>query len=259
VQFFEEEKTYNHSVLLSKDKIEELEYLKNTFKEQINLSDNPIETELLFNNTILSLNELGLLPKDMSINYAQNLVIGKKRDSWMISTFEKWINKEKKSYDEYENILYLIAGDSNRTSFAGPVPILLLIHYVIIIYRINTILNWVSESSKIGELLSNIFKELFREIYKLRLYFWLFLGAGINFLPIKIGAIIAYGFPNFDPFNYDDYPAEGWVYTLGASGKKIWSGGFWGLVLGFTGIKIIKDYFDFFYLGAALMVGIYDS
>jgi hypothetical protein len=258
VQFYEIDKSYNHTVLITTETLQDLENLKDNFKEQINSSDNPIETELIFKNTILSLNELGLLPKNISVNYAQNLVIGKKQDPWIINTFEKWANKEKESFDEYKNILYLIAGDSNRTSFAGPVPILLLIHYIIIINRINTILDWVSESSKFGELLSNIFKELFREIYQLRLYFWLFLGAGINFFPLKSGAIIAYGFPNFDPFSYDEYPAEGWVYTIGLSGKQIWSGSFWGLVLGFTGIKIIREYFDFIYLGAALRLGIYN-
>jgi hypothetical protein len=254
VQFYDADRTYNHTVMLTKEKAQKLEYLEDNFKAQIDSIDNPIETETIIKNAILSLKELGLLPDYISIDYAQSLVTGKEQNPWIKSAFEKWTNKKKDSFNENENILCIILGDSNRTSFAGPVPILLLIHYVIIINRINRVLDWVSSTSKIGELLSNIFKELFREIYQFRLYFWLFLVAGINFLPLKIGAIIGYGFPNFDPFSYDKYPAEGWVYTIGASGKKIWSGSFSGLVLGFTGIKIIRNYFDFFYFGTALQV-----
>ena len=86
------------------------------------------------------------------------------------------------------------------------------------------------------------------------MYFWLFLGAGINFFPLKIGAFIFFGMFDFDPFYGGIIPSEGWVSTLGLYGKKACSGSFWGGVVGFTGIKIIRDYFDFFYLGAALGV-----
>ena len=253
VKFYEKDRIYNHTVLLTAKQTKDLENLINTLKDQLESIDSSVDADIIYKNALVSLYEFGLFPENMSIEYAQKLVIDKERDPLITNVFEKYY-KKKKSNNENENSLCIILGDSNRTTFAGPVPILLLIHYVIIINRINRILDWVSSTSKIGELLSNIFKELFREIYQLRLYFWSFLVTGINSLPLKIGSIIGYGFPNFDPFSYDQYPAEGWVYTIGASGKKIWSGSFSGLVLGFTGIKIIRDYFDFFYFGTALQI-----
>ena len=254
LQFYENDRTYNHTVMLSKEQAQELELLKDDFKNQIESTDNPIETEDAYKNVIVSLNELRLLPENMSADYAQQLVTDKKNAHLIKGAFEKLANKKKGSNSEYKNIFCLIAGDSDKTSFAGPALILLVIHFVLIILRINYILDWVSLTSRIGELLVNIFKEAFREIYQLRLLFWLFLGAGINSLPLKIGAIIGYGFPNFDPFSYDKYPAEGWVSTLGVYGKKSWSGSFFGVAFGFTGIKIIIDFFDFFYLGTTLGV-----
>ena len=253
IQFCEADSIYNHTVLLTAEQTEDLENIIDALKNELESIDSSVDADLIYKNALVSLNEFGLFPENISIEYAQRLVTDKEQSPLIKKVFEKY-SKKKKSNNENENILCLILGDSNRTTFAGSVPILSLIHYVLIINRINRILDWVSSTSKIGELLSNIFKELFREIYQLRLYFWLFLATSINLLPLKIGALIGYGFPNFDPFSYDEYPAEGWVYTLGASGKKIWSGSFSGLVIGFTGIKIIRDYFDFFYLGTALQV-----
>jgi len=259
LQFYEKDRTYNHTVMLSKEQAQELDFLKDNFKNQIESIDNPIETEDVYKNAIVSLNELRLLPENMSTDYAQQLVTDKKNSPLIKNAFEKLVNNKRRSNSEYENIFCLIAGDSDKTSFAGPALILLVIHFVLIILRINYILDWVSLTSRIGELLVNIFKEVFREIYQLRLLFWLFLGAGINSLPLKIGAIIGYGFPNFDPFSYDKYPAEGWASTLGVYGKKSWSGSFFGAAFGFTGIKIIRDFFDFFYLGTALGVVIFNE
>ena len=240
VHFYERDKYYNHTVILSENKIKELEYLRQSFKSKIDSTDDFTETESIFKNTIISLNEIGLLPKHVSINYAQNLVTGKGQKSLINSAFE--------------NIFCLISGESDKTYFAGPVPILLLIHYAIIISRINKILNWVSESSKFGELLSNIFKETFREIYQLRLYFWLYLAVQINLLPLKIGAFMLFGAIDFDPFYGGIIPSEGWINTVGLNGKKSYSGRFYGVAAGFTGIKIKRNDFDFFYFGTAIDV-----
>ena len=102
---------------------------------------------------------------------------------------------------------------------------------------------------------------LYEKLNYIREVFWFAISAGLNFLPLKIGALINYGWFSF---YYDIWfgwitesiPAEGWVNTYGTSGKKEWSGKISGNAFGFTGIKIIKDLLHFYYLGSALHVRI---
>ena len=68
-----------------------------------------------------------------------------------------------------------------------------------------------------------------------------------------------FGAINFDPFYGEIIPSQGWVSTLGLYGKKSWTGSFIGAAAGFTGIKIFRDYFDFFYFGTALGVALIED
>jgi hypothetical protein len=251
VQFCEVDKTYNHTVVLTQEQLIELDILLINVRNNLAFADNQIETEAIFNKAIVSFDKLGLIPDYMSIDYAQQLVTGKEQKPWIRNVLENWLNKKNSHNSENENNCCLIVGDTENTLFAGPIPIFTAIHFFMILYRINSILDWVSSSSKFGKFLANIFMDLFDEIYRLRLFFWFILGAGINFFPIKIGALMHYGNYAYDPYGGGIIPAEGWVITLGSSGKKSWSGSFYGFIFGFTGIKIMRDYFDFFHLGSA--------
>lgn len=256
VEFYEIDKTYNHTVLLTKEQVKELENLINDFEIQLDNADSKIETKAIFKDTIRSLNALGILPKDMSIDKAQQLVTGEEHNPKMVKLLERWINKNPKSLGSNRNALCLIAGRTNQTQFFGPIATLL--SFVFLPYSIPYV------------------GLLFLFIFAILVEFF-------NIFPLAYGHRIGIGGVYYD----DDegwLPAEGWVTTLGLLGIKSWKGSFYGHILpileliipivgalgypgvfGFIGIKIItgiKDYIkDYlrvphFYFGTALWVNI---
>jgi len=120
IQICEVDKAYNNTVVLTQIQVEELESLINNFKDKIDSSDNLDETKEIFKSTIISLNELGLIPKDLSIEDAQNLVTGRKQDPRIIKILEEWCSKHQGFLDGI-NILCLIAGSSSNTYFQAPI------------------------------------------------------------------------------------------------------------------------------------------
>ncbi|UCF50282.1 MAG: hypothetical protein JSU91_02020 [Thermoplasmatales archaeon] len=259
VEFYEHDKIYNHTVMLTTEQLKELETLINNINNSLDSNSKPEEIELIYKNAIESFYEYGLLPNDVSIDYVQGLVTGRQQNPKIVNFLEKWYNKNIGSSDINENFLCLISGDTINTIFAGSVPILIGLHLIFIAYRTNMYLNWLKiYTPKLWNWLSEFeYTSLLNKLLNLRLGFWLYLASGINFLPMKFGAFMLYfGLEMDDYYWLEPVPAEGWVRTIGLSGYKYWDGSFYGFVVGFTGIKIIKELFDFFYLGAALKVHI---
>lgn len=255
VEIYELDKTYNHTVMLTKEHVEELELLINKTKTELDGSDNSDVAENIFMNAVLSFNEFSLLPDSISVTEAQRLVKGEEQNPRIVKLFERYYNKNQKSPDNEGNTLCLIAGKSINTVFIAPIALTIFIYGASFIFR--NLLFWRLFSRNISPEIFSFYEKLnyFREA------FWCVLGAGLNFLPLKIGTFIHYGWISFD---YDDWygwvideiPAKGWVSTYGLSGKKQWTGDFSGEAIGFTGIKIFTGLLDFFYLGAALRVKI---
>lgn len=262
IEIYEVDKTYNHTVILTQQQAEELEIFINNFEIELDETDNIYETENIFKNTVVSLNELGLLPNSISIEDAQNLVTGKEQNPRIEKFFERYYSKNQKSADNDENILCLISGDTINTIFAGSVPILIFLRCLVFVFRINLFFGWLSNFPELWDKLTPYLGKIVDIFFGSRFSFWFYLAAGINFCPIKFGALMHYGWYDisFDPwYPSERIPAKGWVYTNGLYGKKEWSGDFYGNVLGFTGIKIIRGFLDFYYLGAALKVRIEDT
>jgi hypothetical protein len=262
VEIFEVNRVQEYTVMLTKEQAEELELLINNTKTELDAADNSDETENIFMNTVVSLNELGLLPKGMSVKEAQRLVTGKEQNPRVVKLLEEYYSKNQKSLDYDRNILCLIAGETINTVFIGPFALLCGLRVALLLLRQSEFLRWLKNiNPELWSWLSVNFGEFGFELFCKRMGLWIAFGAGLNFLPLKIGAYIYYGwFRNYGHHWYPvDIPAEGWVITNGLSGKKEWSGDFYGDVVGFTGIKIIRDLLDFYYLGAALRVKIKDA
>ena len=247
IQFYETDRTYNHTVFLTQEQAEELENLINNIEFQLYSTDNPIETEAIYNNAIVSFNELGLIPKDMSIDYAQRLVTGKEQDPRIVEFLERWISKNKKGLSDNENFNCLIAGFTSHTHFLGP---------------IGRILYYLIDFLPFGPLLALILVFLLSANY-----IW-------SIVPLQFGYEIGIGFMTKLAFDPEYYPAKGRVYTIGSNGVISWDGAFYGHiplfpfaagfsgykycfpgVLGFTGIKI-GFLSSHFYMGFAQQVKI---
>jgi hypothetical protein len=83
---------------------------------------------------------------------------------------------------------------------------------------------------------------------------------GVLFSVIRLGAWAV----NFNPDNPNEYiPSDGWINSIGITGKKTWVGPFYGNmmgpcfigVVGFTGLKIALLN-NCFYLGSAMKIDI---
>ena len=258
VQIYEVDKAYNQTVMLTKEQAEELENLINNFEIELKNADDLGETETIFKDTIVSLDELGLLPEGMSVEEAQQLVTGEEQNPRVIRILDRWFSKNQKSLSSYDNILCLISGESINTVFIGPIPLLFGLHCISLYVKYFRFLEWLQDNNpELWSWWSENFSKLGIDLLFLRVFFWIYLGAGLNFLPLKIGGFIYYGWYKFiEDVGIWPIPAEGWVGTTGLSGKKHLSGNLEGYVIGFTGIKIIRDFLDFYYLGAALRVKI---
>jgi hypothetical protein len=97
VEFYETDRTYNHTVLLTHEQTEELKNLINDYEIKLENTDNKIETEAIYKNIVVSLNEYGLLPEDMSIEKAQRLVTGKEHNPVVVKLFEGLYKRNQKS------------------------------------------------------------------------------------------------------------------------------------------------------------------
>ena len=268
VEIYEVNRVQEYTVMLSQEQAEELELLINKTKTELDAADNSDETENIFMNTVLSLNELGLLTNEINVEKVQRLVRGEEQNPRVVKLFEKYYSKNQKNLDYDKNILCLIAGGTIKTVFIAPFALLfgLLfgLHGPLSFVRHIKFLEWFNNINP--DLLSwwlENFGEFHYRLLFLRMSFWITFGVGLNFLPLKIGAYIHYGWFKFYFYPWynevEDIPAEGWVNTYGLFGKKEWSGDFYGGVIGFTGIKITNKLLDHFYFGAALGVSIDDE
>jgi hypothetical protein len=262
IQFFETDRTYNHTVLLTQEEVRKLDNLITNFNNRLESVDNPTETETIFKNTVVSFYNLGLLPKDVKIEDAQRLVTGMKQNPSIVKSLERWVGNHRGTFDDNENFLCLISGNTKYTIFQGPTG---RIFYSLM----DSFLVLLEKMFYNHPILHSILLEI---IIHPIIWFMILSTLFWNTNPLPIGYEIGLGYwssPMWFPPHYS--PAEGWVKTLGLNGKKIWEGEFFGKlpipgflaylaecytgVLGFTGLKI--GLFDsHFYMGSALWVKI---
>jgi hypothetical protein len=236
---------YDHKVTMSREQSEELENLIKITKTKLDAAETIEETSHIFNETVVLLYELGVLPDCMSIEDAQLLVNGKNRYSKYNKLWSVLIGKNLgTSYNE-ENHFCLLAGSTTNTTFIGPIGLFFVlrfpnnddIHRLILLSSIPKILN-----------------------------------------PIALGNTIYLGSHMRADMVSRWSPSIGWIYSIGLNGTKKWDGKFYGRlpeifnifisndffggswwypgVLGFTGIRISLIGLWYFYLGTALKVEI---
>jgi hypothetical protein len=247
IQFFETDRTYNHTVFITSEQAKELENIFNNVKNSLNSTDCPIEIESFYNNAIVSMDELGLLPADMTIEYAQKLITGKMQNPIIMNFFKIWIEK-KGLIESDENFMCYIAGSTGGTHFQGPIG------YISWVFMQN-----IYNISRIFENFHKFFVSPIISFFSL--IFYLFFPIIWSFKPLAFGYLIGFGQKVKWDFGYEYYPARGEVYTEGKYGTKTWEGLFFGNLpipkfiglfnfcfpgaIGFTGIKYRTNYIGY--------------
>jgi len=236
----------NHTKYLTREQVQQLKNLFDNVYKKLDNCKNREEANEIFKDIVLSINDLDLLPEDMTVEQAQKLVTGGEQNPKVMKLLERWYNNHKTSLDDNENVLCFMAGTTNETFFCGPV---------------FSLLNSLSHRL----LLSFLF--LIGFLYPLNVLpfaFW-------NIFPLNLGYEVGIGSVFRWAYN-SYYPAYGQVHTIGLNGYKSWNDSFWGNlsiapieferdylpgVFGFTGLDfVLDDEFTHFYFGFALNVKI---
>jgi hypothetical protein len=263
----------NTTVKLTKEQYQNLEQYLVEFRIQLNQTTTKEDAIPIFKDAVVELNKYKLLPKGMSVERTQKLVIGEYQSSVLARRINKMFSSYDGNYDDDENYFCLIAGHTTVTITRGPILTLvslsanhfyrslqdwLIEHYnrftMLFIYVVTSFLIPFFISLEIANSLSNLCPIMFLST------------VGIScWSPMGPGGI---AMPWF-------YPATGWLYSNGLNGLKSWSGyisgnlsndtidfgiyEFYPGILGFSGIKITLPFGNSFYLGAALEVKIEPS
>lgn len=243
----------NHKSMLTSDQAKELENLIDRTKTQLNKATTMEKTSSIFNDTVVSLFNLGMLPEDLSIEEAQRLVNGIELDPKIIKKLEGLFNINQGTLDVDQNFLCLVFGQTYNSNILRRYIAVALIFSLIPLFAI------------FGELLGKQGLFLFPIYYSL-------------YKPIAFGSRISFGKYGKGSFGWRKTPARGWLHSIGLNGIKKWNGSFYGKIpipygliislalqsffytgiIGFSGINIQTDQQnnEDFYLGAALWVNI---
>ena len=234
----------NTTVKLTREQYQDLEQYLVEFRARLNQTTTREEAIPIFKDAVVELDRYGLLPKGMSVERAQKLVMGEYKVFQNRDILNKCYNINKRTLDANTNILCLFAGQTDNTFVISFMLRLLLIPLIILV--------------SIQEFFSDlpIFYAFSTVLFQL-------LGFILTSSPIGFNQWISYG--HLDAFPFGEFiPARGWVYTNGFNGIKTWEdsfgGGFDGPLFhfgtfGFTGISLVLPLKGERYcLGTALIV-----
>jgi hypothetical protein len=230
----------NHNVLITRKQKVELDNLIENFKSELDTIETLEEITSLYKNMTISLYELGLFPKDMSLKEVQQLTIeGHEINNCYM---EDLSTRTQTNSTEINNVLCLVSGETTYTiheyrTFRGTVRLIVLLYILF---------GWKDGLFKI-------------------------LAQYANSHPIIIGRIFGIGlrellFDYWGTLVWKYYPANGWIHTASLLGEQQIEGDLWGNllypsipillllyynpgILGFIGLRI-----DLFYIGTALHV-----
>ena len=264
----------NTTVKLTKQQYQNLEQYLVDFRAKLNQTTTKEEAIPIFKDAVVELNKYGLLPKGMSVEKAQNLVIGGFQNPRFLRFLDDILKRFLgTNYGAYENYNCLISGQTTYTVSVGPILSTIEYSSALLATIFYDTANYYHLKGNV--LLSDFFEWLSWQISAIFLF-----GSLINVIdnlnPVTLLSIIGLGTLLANPgYGWHNYPANGWIHTNGLNGVKNWSGDIYGNltenyiiswlwvfecypgVFGFSGIKIgITESLNSFYLGHAIKVKI---
>jgi hypothetical protein len=221
----------NQTVKLTKQQYQNIEQYLVEFRARLNQTSTREEAVPIFKETVVELNKYGLLPKGMSVEKAQRLVLGKSAKK------EIHIPKQISGLSEPSyNFFCYVSGNVTE----GPFSTLLATSLLFILDILSG-----------GGL---------RPFCALLTIVILFIDMPFcNVLPIPFSI-----FQCMMPLNFYNSRCYGNIQTVGLLGNKKYEGNLYGClgplgsgIVGFTGIKIHngEKLYDYYFIGTALAVG----
>ena len=240
---------HDHKVLLTPKQAMELESLIDQMKTRLDAATTWEDTSQIFDETVVSLYELGMLPDEMSIEDVQRMVKSNNRFPMREKLLNRLSGRNFGIFDDDENRFCLIAGQTGHTLFRDFIVKLLDLH-----------------PELFGPFL--IFGGMFCFLY------WVISLLRPEVFPLVVGNSILLGYSFSGPNGISWSPAHGWIHTFGLNGVKNWDGDLLGNyakihfwvedsyygIMGFTGIRIRLNedstFRNYYYLGTARHVKI---
>jgi len=226
---------WDTTVKLTREQYQHLEQYLVEFRARLNQTSSREEAIPFFKEAVVELDKYGLLPKGISVEKAQGLVVGNGKSTNIINKIH---NSE---ISDCHNFYCLITGEA--------------------------------EDCRVANTVISAFRIVFEKFFTSRIAFFLlyigtfFLWIMKNFTPasmLNFLSLLTYGDEFYNYPGYGAYPSTGWIYTAGVNGIDTINGSLWGHIefpvmafywkcytgaFGFTGIKLGS-----FFLGAAVLV-----
>jgi hypothetical protein len=235
------------TVKLTRQQYNDLEQVLVEFRARLNQTTTSEEAVPIFKEAVVELNKYGLLPKRMSVEQAQKLVIGENQNGIVAKIQERLLHNNLLSLNN-TNFFCLVAGDAINVDFLSPVR--RIVNTLFLLYGggpNHSPITWV---------------------LLLTLDYFFIVFSMIN--PFAVYDLVGLGV-HADWSDSFKFPAEGWIDTFGLLGHKKWNRTFYGSlpisvlpslifyiypgIIGFTGIQITIQAKSFF-LGSAILVKI---
>ncbi len=264
------------TVKLTREQYQNLEQYLVEFRARLNQTTTREEAVPIFKEAVVELDKYGLLPKGMSVERAQRLIIGI-QNTVSSRLKEKPPLHNRINDSNNSNYLCLVCSHTDGLMSVGPV-IRLSCNLRYFLFDLGYAADWCNSIYDNGHiLLSYILSYFFASILLLVAYPSVFgiLPATLN--PLKLLYTIMLGGYVYNPYLYESQyvPSDGWVATFGLNGIKIFKEPLWGHlpllrlnseffpqglyypgIFGFTGIQIFLGENNMFLLGSALWVEI---
>jgi hypothetical protein len=268
----------NTTVRLAREQYQDLEQYLVEFRARLNQTSTREEAVPIFKDAVVELNTYGLLPRGMSVERVQQLVIGRYQETGLHHLIEKTISGNKLNDSNNSNYFCLVSSLTDNITSVGPI-LRWINNYMYLSFQTDIIFNWLNSLSQEGHVL--LFKFLSSIDYilvVLFLYPWMFGTLFTSLNPITflytltLGGYVIVAIDGHGIF-YDNVPNKGWIATFGLNGKKIFQDKpLWGNlplkpiyvifdehfypgIFGFTGIQITLGE-KMYHLGSALWVDI---
>jgi hypothetical protein len=223
----------NTTVKLTREQYQDLEQYLVEFRERLNQTATREEAVPIFKEAVVELDKYGLLPKGMSVEKAQKLVMGFEPTEKTQECIKKFLDRNPKGNSS--NTLCLLAGFVDNALFWS---FMMVASFPVLAF-------WI--------LSYNYFPQDLLRLYATG--FLIFMGLFVYGLWVK--PFLLFSSIDFSPFS------RGSIYSIGLSGLYKVKGEFDGNIFGFTGIRITLFNLDpsyvgpgAFFLGSALSISI---
>jgi hypothetical protein len=251
-----------YTIQLTAPQAKEVSVIFDILKNRLSTAGSAEEIQKIFNDTIIELDRHHLLPEDMDITQAQQLVnhAGMSQRATPLLQRITQIIPPQTTEGTIQNRFCSIAGNTSNTHVAKLAKRTALRLYYIIDYNTG------------NEPLKNLATDLyiiFNEISKINLLF-------LRQNGYHLGVCLYFG--NYHYTAYPNWlsPAQGWISTSGVNGEQNITGSFWGQTmtggwqpqvdwymnyswrgcLGFTGLILYSGTDMVYFLGSALSVNV---